>query len=111
MKYKIMKKFKAKINGVVFENELIFNSCIYILGILEEHFGECYTKIFIKDLMNAVEIVWFNFENVVLSELENEFLDSIIEAGSFKDIKFTYGGDDYKFDFLNKKRRLHIKQG
>jgi len=83
MKTEIIQGFKAKINDVIFTDEIIYYSVKYILEQIEAKFGECET--FSHDILTS------------------DFYNSIDKANSFNEIKFEYDGDDWKIKDLNEK--------
>ena len=108
MKSRIIAEFIGEINGVEIDSEWIYHSCKYILTLIEEKFGECYNEKFIKDLMSALDIIYFKYEDISISDIENEFEESINNAPSFETLNLKIYGEDYRFDFLNNNRSLHF---
>ena len=110
MKRKIIRTFRGKINGIVFNNSEIFRIRTYILTGVEDRFGECYNKLFVKNMRDAIEAIWFG-GGPDLDKVKSEFAKSIKEADSFKDIFFRLEGFNDRISFLNKNRGYHFKQG
>lgn len=107
MKTIILQEFKGKINNIEINDKNTFYSTEYILEKIEEKFGECYNDEFIKKLALIIERAEFKFEYFDRTELENEFVENIDNANTFKDIQFTYCGSDWKFEVINEE----IKNG
>lgn len=103
MKTKIIQGFKAKINDVIFTDEIIYYSTKYILEEIEAKFGECYNEDFVQDLYSTIEIMEQKYETFSHDILTSDFYNSIDKANNFNEIKFEYDGDDWKIRDLNEK--------
>lgn len=88
MKSKIIQYFKAEINTIVFNDEMNYNTTEYILGKIEEKFGEVYTDKFISELSYAIERVSNKTEDFSYSELEWDMIRAIDDAEKFETIHF-----------------------
>lgn len=114
MNAKVIQEFKGEINSIKFFNEKNFTTMQWLLGVIEEKFGACYTDRFIANLSVAIEEIadkcgnFFSFE-----EMEYDFLLAIENATKFEDIQFTYRDDDWKLEEINesiKKGAYNIKE-
>jgi putative pathogenicity island protein len=103
MKTEIIQGFKAKINDVIFTDEIIYYSIKYILEEIEAKFGECYNEDFVQDLYSTIEIMEQKYEMFSHDILTSDFYNCIEKANNFNEIKFEYDGDDWKIRDLNKK--------
>lgn len=88
MKSKILQEFRAEINTIMFNDEMNYNTTEYILGKIEEKFGEIYTDEFIAELSYAIERVSIKSEDFAYSELEWDIIRAIDDAEKFKTIYF-----------------------
>lgn len=88
MKSEIIQYFKAKINTVEFDDEMNYHSTEYILGKIEEKFGEVYTDEFIAELSYAIERVSNKTDHFAYSELEWDMTRAIDDAEKFETIYF-----------------------
>lgn len=103
MERKILQEFSGEINGVEFDDKNNFYSSEFILEQIENKFGECYNNDFVKELRDTINNMYFKYDEFSFAYLENDFTDSIEKAEKFNDIKFLYGGGDWKIEGLNKK--------
>ena len=90
MKSEILQRFQGRINTIMFDDEMNYNSTGYILDNIEEKFGEIYTDEFIAELSYAIERVSIKCDDFALSELENALVNAIELADKFEDIYFDY---------------------
>lgn len=90
MKSEILQRFQGRINTIMFDDEMNYNSTGYILDNIEEKFGEIYTDEFIAELSYAIERVSIKCDDFALSDLENSLVNAIEDAEKFEDIKFEY---------------------
>ena len=88
MKSKILQESRAEINTIVFNDEMNYNTTEYILGKIEEKFGEVYTDEFIAELSYAIERVSNKTEDFSYSELEWDMIRAIDDAEKFETIYF-----------------------
>ena len=103
MERKILQEFSGEINGVEFDDKNNFYSSEFILEQIENKFGECYNNDFVKELRDTINNMYFKYDEFSFAYLENDFTDSIEKAKKFGDIKFLYGGGDWKIENLNEK--------
>lgn len=103
MERKILQEFSGEINGVEFDDKNNFYSSEFILEQIENKFGECYNNDFVKELRDTINNMYFKYDEFSFAYLENDFTDSIEKAEKFGDIKFLYGGGDWKIEGLNEK--------
>lgn len=90
MKSEILQRFQGRINTIMFDDEMNYNSTGYILDNIEEKFGEIYTDEFIAELSYAIERVSIKCDDFALSDLENSLVNAIELADNFEDIYFDY---------------------
>lgn len=90
MKSEILQRFQGRINTIMFDDEMNYNSTGYILDNIEEKFGEIYTDEFIAELSYAIERVSLKCDDFTLSDLENSLTNAIELADKFEDIYFDY---------------------
>lgn len=113
MKAKVIQEFEGEINSIKFFNEKNFTTVEWLLGIIEEKFGACYTDRFIANLSVAIEEMEGKYENFSFQEMEYDFLLAIENATKFEDIQFTYRDNDWKLEKINesiKKGAYNIKE-
>lgn len=90
MKSEILQRFQGRINTIMFDDEMNYDTTGYILNNIEEKFGEIYTDEFISELSWAIERVSIKCEDFTLSDLENSLTNAIELADKFEDIYFDY---------------------
>lgn len=66
MYIKTLQQFKGFINSVEFDDKGTFYSTQYVLGKIEEKFGEVYNDDFVKDLKQATETYTMKQEDFCL---------------------------------------------
>lgn len=88
MYIKTLQQFKGFINSVEFDDKGTFYSTQYVLGKIEEKFGEVYNDDFVKDLKQATETYTMKQEDFCAAEMERELANAIEEASSFGEILF-----------------------
>jgi hypothetical protein len=86
----IHSKFVASINGLVIENEQIFNTVKFLLERINERFGEVYNQEFIENMVIEVQDIWLNTEGFSFDTLEVENAGNIEQAANFQEIKISY---------------------
>ena len=87
MKAEIISDFIGKIDKIVIKDKRIFYSVEYILARIENKFGKCYNKKFIKELSEQLDYLDSKVENFEFSKFE---LEINLNVKSFKEIKFKY---------------------
>lgn len=90
MKSEILQRFQGRINTIMFDDEMNYNTTGYILDNIEEKFGEIYTDEFIAELSYAIERVSLKCDDFAYNDLENSLTDAIELADKFEDIYFDY---------------------
>ncbi len=101
MKAGIIQEFKGKINGIEFDDKNVYSSTEFILGNIEDKFGETYNDKFIRDLKETIERMELKYDEFRFASLENDFSNCIEKAEKFKNIEFKYSGSDWKIERLN----------
>ena len=101
MKARIIQEFKGKINEIEFDDKNIYSSVEFILGSIEDKFGEIYNDKFIIDLKETIERVYLKYDEFSFEVLENDFSSCIEEADKFEDIEFLYYESNWKIERLN----------
>lgn len=86
----VLQKFIGTINTIVINNEMVYSSTNYVLGKIEEKFGEIYTDELIAELSWSIERVSIKCEDFAFSDLENSLKNAIELADKFEDIYFDY---------------------
>ncbi len=113
MNAKVIQEFEGEINSIKFFNEKNFATVEWLLGVIEEKFGACYTDRFIANLSVAIEEMEGKYENFSFQEMEYDFLLAIENATKFEDIQFTYRDNDWKLEKINesiKKGAYNVKE-
>lgn len=54
-------QFIGNINRVIFDNEYNYRMAIEILTIIERHFGECYSRLFVEWLQQKIKTRGFSY--------------------------------------------------
>ena len=101
MESKVIQQFLGEIDGVEFDKENVYYSSEHILSKIEEKFGSVYNKEFVEELRDTINTLNLKYDEFSFDTLENDFSNCIDEANEFKNIKFTYYGDDWKIEMLN----------
>ena len=101
MESKVINKFLAEINGVKFEDEIIYNSCDFLLSRIEEDKHFKFNNQFIIDLRDLISNISRKFDEFSFAILENEFSEKIDIANKLEEIKFTYLESDWKIEWIN----------
>ena len=95
-----LQEFKGFINSVEFDDKGTLYSTQYVLGKIEEKFGEVYNDDFVKDLKEAIDTYAMKVEDFCAAHMEREFVNAIEDADSFEDVLFK----EYIIsDYLNHK--------
>lgn len=101
MKCQINHKFDGVINGVHFDNEVLYDSVQYILDEFEIHFGVNVPYTLVEDLKYILSKMYEDASDVTVAEIEYEIVSSFTEFISVHDMKFDVWG--HEFTQLNKK--------
>ena len=101
MECNIIQEFKGEIGGVEFDDKNIYYASQFILEKIEDKFGEVCNKSFIEDLRDTIETMEYKYDEFSFAILEDDFYETVKEAKSFNEIKFSYYGSDWKIDSLN----------
>jgi len=101
MESKVIQQFLGEIAGVKFDKENVYYSSEHILSKIEEKFGNVYNKEFVKELRDTINTLNLKYDEFSFDTLEHDFSNCIEEADKFKDVEFTYYGDDWKIEILN----------
>ena len=101
MESKVIQQFLGEIDGIKFDKENVYYSSEHILSKIEEKFGSVYNKEFVEELRDTINTLNLKYDEFSFDTLENDFSNCIDEANEFKNIKFTYYGDDWKIEMLN----------
>lgn len=109
MKNKVIQEFKGIINDVEFTDKHIYNSCEFLLGIIESKFNIKLPKWLIENLKDAMQIIYLKYDNTNFEDIEDEFFSCIRNAKDFKSLRFEMYGNDWKFDFLNETIQKNVK--
>ena len=105
MKCQINHKFDGVINGVHFDNEVLYYSVQYILDEFEMHFNVDVPYTLVEDFKNALSRIYEDASNTTVGEIETEIVSSLHEAVYINNMKFDLWGDGNQQAFakINKK--------
>ena len=110
METEILQHFKGTINGFEINEEGTYYATRCVLECIEEKFGECYNKEFIKTLSDTIYDVSTHYDEYSQSVLESDFEVAVSNADSFEEIQFEYNGNDWKIKDLNSKMKDFLKE-
>lgn len=105
MKYHINHKFDGEINGVHFDNEVLYYSVQYILDEFEMYFNVDVPYTLVEDLKNALYNIYEDVSDTTVGEIVTEIVSSLHEAVYINNTKFDLWGygNQQAFAKLNKK--------
>lgn len=101
MENQILTDFKGKVNDITFSDKNVYNSTKFLLYIINERFGECYTDEFIKMLKESIDFAYKSMPTSNIGQFNKELMLCINAAESFNEIHFAAFGNDNIFENLN----------
>ena len=105
MKCQINHRFDGTINGVHFDNEILYYSVQYILDEFEMHFNVDVPYTLVEDLKFALSGIYDGISGASIGEIEYEIVSSFIRFTSVKYMRFEVYGYNRNEPFakINKK--------
>lgn len=74
MENQILTDFKGKVNDITFSDKNVYNSTKFLLYIINERFGECYTDEFIKMLKESIYFAYKSMHTSNIGQFNKELM-------------------------------------
>lgn len=105
MDCKVNHKFSGTINGVNFDDEVLYYSVHYILSEFEYKFNTSIPHTLIDDMKHTLGNLYDDADNIPVGEIEWELVNIVDNAKRITDVQWSLWdyGKDYWFSDINKK--------
>lgn len=95
----VIQEFQGMINGIFIREKRVYYSVLFILENISRHWGECYTKEFIKDLAATIQKSYDKNLYFCFTTFEEGICFNVT---CFQKLSFHYDGEKQHFESLNK---------
>ena len=102
MRY-VKQKFIGIIDDIEITNSLLYFTVDNILTSIEDKFGNCYNKTFVKEFVECIIEMYFKYDDFSFGMLEAELT---LDVDIFENLTFTYEFMENEFEEINRNLRL-----